>query len=187
MKKKISILGSTGSIGLSTIDIISKKKDYFIPYIFSANKNYRLICNQIKKFKPKFFIINDKITYKKIRKKFKKNKTIILNKFEKIRFQHKSDITVSSIPGIAGLFPTILMTKLSNKILIANKEAIICGWELINKVSKKNKTKIVPIDSEHYSISELLKNHKLNEINKIYITASGGPFFENKLHLKKKN
>ncbi len=68
------------------------------------------------------------------------------------------------------------MTRLSRKILIANKESVICGWNLLEKVAKKNKTKIIPIDSEHYSISKLIENHNLKEINKIYITASGGPF-----------
>ena len=69
------------------------------------------------------------------------------------------------------------MIKISKKILIANKESIICGWNLIKKIALKNKTKIIPVDSEHFSILKLLENNKLNEIKKYYITASGGPFF----------
>ena len=72
------------------------------------------------------------------------------------------------------------MTKKSNKILIANKESIICGWNLIKRAAIKNKTKIIPVDSEHFSILNLLKNHSINEIKKIYITASGGPFLNYK-------
>ena len=176
MKKTISILGSTGSIGLNTFKIINKRKNNFQINLLSANKNLKLISKQIRIYKPKLFIINDKRIYKKVADKFKKSKTKILNSFEKIRNKKISHITVSAIPGIAGLKPTILMTKKSNKILIANKESIICGWNLIKKNASKNKTKIVPVDSEHFSIMKLLEQDKLKDIKKIYLTASGGPF-----------
>ena len=180
MKKTISILGSTGSIGMNTFKIIDKKKNNFQIILLSANKNLKLISKQIKNYKPKFFIINDKIIFKKILKRFRKSNTKILNSFEKINIKKISHLTISAIPGIAGLKPTILMTKKSNKILIANKESIICGWNLIKKSASKNKTKIIPVDSEHFSILNLLKNHSINEIKKIYITASGGPFLNYK-------
>ena len=80
------------------------------------------------------------------------------------------------MPGIDGLPQTISMIKKSKKILIANKESIICGWDIINKISLKYKTKIIAVDSEHFSISKLLRNSKLNSIKKVYLTASGGPF-----------
>ena len=176
MKKSISILGSTGSIGINTLEIIDRKKNFFKIYLLSANKNYKLICSQIRRYNPHYFIVIDKKTFQKVRKKFKKKKIKVLNNFETINLKYKTDITVSSIPGIAGLLPTIIMTKLSKKILIANKESIICGWELIKNASYKNKTKIIPVDSEHFSILKLIENHNLNEIKKIYITASGGPF-----------
>ena len=181
MKKKISILGSTGSIGLSVIKIIDKKKKFFKPYIFSANKNIKLINKQIKKYNPNFYIVTDNKIYKKIKEKNKKKNTKILNNFNLIK-KKQSDITISAIPGISGLEPTLNMISNSKKILIANKESVICGWNLIKKKALKSKTKIIPIDSEHFSIFKLLKNHKLNEIKKIYITASGGPF----LNYKKK-
>ena len=180
MSKIISILGSTGSIGLSSLSIIEKKKKYFRLNVFSANKNYKQICNQIIKYKPKFFVISDYPTFKKIKKKFNKNSTKILNSFEKINCK-KSDITISAIPGIDGLPHTINFIKKSKKILIANKESIICGWNLINSLAKKTKTKIIPIDSEHFSILKLLESHKINDIKKIYLTASGGPFLNYKI------
>ena len=176
MKKLISILGSTGSVGLTTLSIIDKTKNEFYPYIFSANKNFNLICKQIQKYKPKIFIINDKNTFLKILSKYKYKKIKILNNFDSLKIKTISDITISAIPGIAGLKPTIKMTGLSSKILLANKESIICGWDLILKKSKKNKTKLIPIDSEHFSILKLLENQKRNQIKKIYLTASGGPF-----------
>ena len=181
MKKSISILGASGSIGLSVFKIIDKKKKYFSINLLSANKNYKLICKQIIRYNPKYYVITDQLIYEKIKIKFKKKKVKILNNFNSINFKKRTDITISAIPGIAGLLPTILMIKLSKKILIANKESIICGWNLIKNNSVKHNTQIVPVDSEHFSISKLLDNHRLSEIKKIYITASGGPFLNLKI------
>ena len=182
MKQTVSILGSTGSIGLSTLSIIDKKKNFFAINLLSANKKYNLICKQIVKYKPKYYIISNKIIFEKVKKQFKNKSTKILNNFDQIKFKKKIDITISAIPGIVGLKPTLLFIKLSKKILIANKESIICGWNVLNQCALKNKTKIIPIDSEHFSIFKLLENHKLQEIDKIYITASGGPFLNYKNH-----
>ena len=176
MKKLISILGSTGSIGLTTLKILDKKKSLFKPYLFIANKNYKLISKQIKKYQPEIFVINNKQTFLKLLKKNRNKKVKLFYNFDNTKIKKKSDITVSAIPGIAGLKPTIKMTHYSKKILLANKESIICGWELIAKKAKKSKTILVPIDSEHFSISQLIKNQKMSLIKKIYLTASGGPF-----------
>jgi 1-deoxy-D-xylulose-5-phosphate reductoisomerase len=186
MKKTISILGSTGSIGLTTLNIIDKKKNFFKVNLLSSNKNFKLICNQIEKYKPNFFVVANNEILIKVKKKFKKKNTKIINNFEFKKLKIKNHITVSAIPGINGLEPTISMTRLSKVILIANKESIICGWNLIKKNALKYKTKIIPIDSEHFSILTLLKNHRLNEIKKIYITASGGPFLNYKKNQFKK-
>ena len=176
MKQKISILGSTGSIGLQSLDIISKNKNSFIIYLLSANKNQNEICKQIIKYKPKYFVISNYDIFKRIKKKFKNNKTKIINNIENIEIKKKIDISISAIPGIVGLKPTISILKFSKKLLIANKESIICGWNLIEDKAKKYKTKIIPIDSEHFSILKLIENHNIAEIKKIYLTASGGPF-----------
>tara|TARA_B100000945_G_scaffold83022_1_gene64060 strand:+ start:1705 stop:2868 length:1164 start_codon:yes stop_codon:yes gene_type:complete len=176
MKKKIAILGSTGSIGTTSLNIIKKKNNLFDVQLLSANKNYKSICDQIIKFKPKYFVVTNNFIFLKIKKKFKNKKTKILNSYDNLSLLKKIDITITSIPGIAGLKPTISLVKKSKKILLANKESVICGWQIINNLAKKYKTKIVPIDSEHFSIMKLLENHNKNEIEKIYITASGGPF-----------
>tara|TARA_Y100000996_G_scaffold388566_1_gene348231 strand:- start:849 stop:2030 length:1182 start_codon:yes stop_codon:yes gene_type:complete len=181
MKKMVSVLGSTGSIGLNAINIFRKKKDIFKFNLLSANKNYNLICKQIDILKPKMFIINDYKIFIKIKNKYKNKKVKILNEIKLNKNFPKSDITVAAIPGIAGLLPTISMIKKSKKILIANKESIICGWNLIKKAAKKNKTIIVPVDSEHYSIMKLMENLDQSMIRKIYLTASGGPFLNYKL------
>ena len=177
MKKIISILGSTGSIGLSSLTILEKKKNFFkINYLF-ANRNFKLICEQINKFKPKIFIIKDKIVFEKVKKKYKNKKIKILNNFN-FKVLDKNDITISAIPGLAGLEPTILASKITKKILLANKESIICGWSLIKDSAKKFNTKIIPVDSEHYSIFNLLEKEQVKSIKKIFITASGGPFLK---------
>jgi len=186
MKKKISILGSTGSIGLSVLKIVDKKRSVFNIDLLSANKNYKLICKQIQKYKPKIFIVKDQNTFKKVKKKFEKNKVIILDCFDKINLKKKTDICISAISGFSGLAPTISFLKISKKILIANKEAVICGWNLIKTLSQKEKTIIVPIDSEHFSILKLIGDHKMKDIKKIYITASGGPFLNYKKNQLKK-
>ncbi len=177
MKKNVSILGSTGSIGLSSLMIFKKKNKLFKIYILAANKNFKLICKQINQFKPEIFIINDLKVFKKVKRKFRNKKIKIIQDIDiKKNYFKKSDITIAAIPGIAGLKPTVELTKISKKILIANKESVICGWNLLKKTASKHNTKIIPVDSEHFSIMQLLKNQKINDIKKVYLTASGGPF-----------
>jgi 1-deoxy-D-xylulose-5-phosphate reductoisomerase len=187
MKQNISILGSTGSIGLSSLKIVNKKKKLFKVNILVANKNFKLISKQIEYFKPNVFVVNNFNIFKKIKKKYNNRKTIIINKLEVSKNNiKKSDITIAAIPGIAGLHPTIDIIKKSKKILIANKESIICGWNLIQNAALKFKTKIIPIDSEHFSIMKLLENQKIENVKKIYLTASGGPFLSHRISQLKK-
>ena len=177
--KTVAILGSTGSIGKTTLEII-KKTNNFKVILIVANSNYLKILSQMKIFKPKIVVINNFKVYLKIKKEHKSKKTIILNTVSILEkyIKKKIDITVSAIPGISGLEPTLTFIRLSKKILLANKESIVCGWKLIKKNAIKYKTELVPIDSEHFSISELTKNNSNEEIEKIYITASGGPFLK---------
>jgi len=176
MKKRITILGSTGSIGTTTLKIINYKKKLFDIDTLIANSNYKKISQQILKFKPRNFVISNYRIYSKIIKKFKNNKTKIFNHYKDIKKIKKNDIVVAAIPGISGLEATIYFTAQTKKILLANKESIICGWNIIKKVSKENRTRIIPLDSEHFSISKLTDGKNDNEVEKIYITASGGPF-----------
>ena len=169
MKKNVSILGSTGSIGLSALKIFNKKNKLFKVNILAANKNYKLICKQINQFKPEIFLISDSKVLEKVRKKFKNKKVKIINDIDiKKKYFKKSDITIAAIPGIAGLKPTVELTKKSKKILIANKESIICGWNLIKKIALQHNTKIIPVDSEHFSIMKLLENQKINYLRLIF-------------------
>jgi 1-deoxy-D-xylulose-5-phosphate reductoisomerase len=183
-KKKICILGSTGSIGQATLKIILKNKKDFNVVLLSGNNNVKLLISQAKKFKPKYIYFNNFYHKEKI-KIFCKNNNINLiddlNLLKKIKF----DVTVAAIAGIAGLIPTINIIKFTKKILIANKESIICGWRFILNELKKHNCDFTPIDSEHFSIFNLIENKNLNSIKYIYLTASGGPFLGKKINLSK--
>ena len=178
MKKKIAILGSTGSIGKTLIEIIKKDKENFKIVLLSADENYKELLKQAKLFNVRNLIITNKNSYKKIKDKKNSDKIRIFNDFESFKkiFQKKIFYTMSSISGIEGLKPTIEVIKYTKNIAIANKEAIICGWNLIEKELKKNKTSFIPVDSEHFSIWYALKGIDKKIIDKIYLTASGGPF-----------
>ena len=178
MKKKIAILGSTGSIGKTLIDIIDKNKKDFEIKLLTANKNYKTLLKQTKKFDVKNIIITDKKTYEIVKKKYKKKNINVYNNFDKLNIilKKKIDYTMSSIIGIDGLLPTLNLIKFSKTITIANKESIICGWNLIKKELEKHKTNFIPVDSEHFSLWFALKGSDTNNIEKIFITASGGPF-----------
>ena len=176
-KKKIAILGSTGSIGKTVLKIISNDIKSFQILLLTANKNYKELLRQTEKFNVKNVIIVDKESYLKF-KKYNKNPNLnIYNDFQKLNkiLKKKVDYTMSAIVGIDGLIPTIKIIKFTNNIAIANKESIICGWNLIKNQIKKFKTHLIPVDSEHFSIWYALRNKDNANISKVFLTASGGP------------
>ena len=178
MRKKIVILGSTSSIGKSLLDIIKKDKNKFKIELLTANTNYKELINQAKKFNVKNIIITDPYSFKKTKIICKNKRVNVFQNFESLKkiLPKKVDYVMSAISGIGGLLPTYRIISHTKLIAIANKEAIVCGWPLIKKELKKNKTNFIPIDSEHFSIFSLLNDANKNKIEKIYITASGGPF-----------
>jgi 1-deoxy-D-xylulose-5-phosphate reductoisomerase len=176
MKKKIAILGSTGSIGKTLIEIIKENKNNFDVVLLTADKNYKEILKQAKYFKVKNLIITNEKSFIELKKK-KLSKINIFNNYNSFNniFKKKIDYVMSSISGIDGLEPTLKIIKHTKKIAIANKEAIICGWHLIKKDLKKYKTKFVPVDSEHFSIYYSMNGVNINHLESICLTASGGP------------
>ncbi len=180
MKKKIIILGSTGSIGSTTLNIISRDRKVFTLILLTAKKNYKKLFIQAKKYDCKNIIVHDQEKYLLALNKNRNKKLNIFNNIDDFlkKFKGKVDYTMCSITGIAGLEPTLKAIKFSKNIAIANKESIICGWNLIQKNLQRYKTKFIPIDSEHFSIWSLIKNYKLSQIEKVFITASGGPFLK---------
>ena len=178
MKKKIVILGSTGSIGSSTLEVIKKDKKSFDVILLSAKNNYRKLVKQAKEFKAKNILIKNHNLFEKTKKLVNKNKIKVFTGNVPLKniFPEKIDFTMSALVGIAGLQPTVDAIKVSKTVALANKESIICGWHILEKLKRKYNTKIIPVDSEHFSIMQLMKNTKEDEVAEIIITASGGPF-----------
>ena len=178
MKTKIALLGSTGSIGTSTLEVINRDKNNFDIVLLSANNNYKKLTKQAKKFKVKNVLIKNTAHYQKVKNSLKKTKTKVYSGNISIKkiISGKLDYTMSAIVGLAGLQPTVDAIKISKIVAIANKETIICGWHILSKLKKRYNTAIVPVDSEHFAIMELTKNINDEEIEEIIITASGGPF-----------
>ena len=176
-KQKIAVIGSTGSIGTATLNTIWKFKNNFKVELLACNKNYSLAFQQIKKFHPKYVYIEDLKTFNLIKKKIKKNVLIFndLSILEK-NIKSKFDKTILAVPGIVGLKYAFLFIKKSKKLLIANKESIICGGRILLSKAKICKCSILSIDSEHYCINQILKKKELALIDSVYLTASGGPF-----------
>lgn len=188
MKKKIAILGSTGSIGRSTLDVIKRDKKNFNIILLSANNNYKKLIEQAKHFKVKNVLIKNHKFYSKVKNSLKRTKTKVYTGDIPINriVSDKLDYTMSAMVGLAGLQPTIDAIKISRAVAIANKETIICGWEVLSKYIKKYKTEIIPVDSEHFSIMELTKGISNEEVEEIIITASGGPFLNTAINKLKK-
>ena len=186
MRQKIAILGSTGSIGKNLLEIINKDRNKFEVVLLTANKNHSDLIKQAKKYNVKNLIIKNHKSYTLLKNINLKGINIYndYNNFNKF-FKKKIDYVMSSISGMEGLGPTLNIIKFTKKIAIANKESIICAWNLIQHELVKNKTKFVPVDSEHFSLWYALKNLPSSEIEKVYLTASGGPLLKfSKLKLK---
>jgi len=188
MKKKIALLGSTGSIGKSFLNILKKDANNCEILLLSVNSNIKELLKQLKIFTVKNIIVTNKKSYLKIKKKLKNKKINIYNNYDllnKIFKKQKADYILNAISGLEGLDPTLKTIKFTKNIAIANKESIICGWTLIQKELKKFKVKFIPVDSEHFSIWSLIDNAKNTDVEKVFITASGGPF--NRFPLNKFN
>ena len=187
MKRKVAILGSTGSIGKTTFNILKNNSKDFKVELLTTNKNINEILKQAKILKVKNIIVTSKNHYEKIKRTAEKKIRIYnnLDVIKKIFKKKKIDYTMSAITGIAGLKPTLDAISISKTIAIANKESIICAWNLIEKELFKNKTKFIPIDSEHFSIWSVINNSTDKHIEEIILTASGGPFLKKSINFIK--
>ena len=183
MTKDIFLLGSTGSIGETTLKVIKKDKSNFNVKLLSTNKNAERIYKQAIQFGVKKIVIFDKNSYLNNFKKFKERKIKVYLTIEEAfrKNKKKSFLTINGISGIEGLEPTLDIIKYSDNLAMANKESIICGWQFIRKELKKRQTGFIPLDSEHFSIWSLIKGESKQNIKKIYLTASGGPFLNKDL------
>ena len=177
--KKIAILGSTGSIGTQTLEVISHIKGQFKVELLSAYSNYNLLIEQAKKFKPKTLIFGDRSKSKILEKNLKNEKIDILYGEEALNNFYKysnPDMVLTALVGKSGLIPTINAINKNINIALANKETLVIAGDIITKLCKDNNVDILPVDSEHSAIYQCLLGEKNKNIEKIILTASGGPF-----------
>ena len=177
-KKTISILGSTGSIGSNTVDVINSDKKKFSVFSLSSKNNVNLLCKQALLLKPKIVAIQNKKKYKDLRNNLFGKKIKILAGDEGVIecTDNKVEIVVASIVGIAGLKPTLNSIENCSKLCLANKECLVSAGSFFMKKISKSKCKLLPLDSEHNAIFQLCDFNKSNNVESITLTASGGPF-----------
>lgn len=180
--KNVAIFGSTGSIGESTLNVIRENKKLFNVVTLVAGKNIKKLIEQIEEFKPKNVYIIDKENSEKIKDLYKDINIFYGEEgMEKISKLVDYDISISALVGIAGLKPTYNMIKNGKTVALANKEVLVAGGELIMKTAKDNGAKLLTVDSEHSAIMQCLNGEDNNPIDKILLTASGGPFFDKEI------
>jgi 1-deoxy-D-xylulose-5-phosphate reductoisomerase len=179
--KRVTILGSTGSIGRSTLDVVANNRDNFKIVALTAGRNIELFEEQIRSFRPEIVAVADSeianVLFKRI------DGIEILSGTEginRVASYENSDFVVSSIVGSAGLIPTITAIRAGKSIGLANKEALVMAGEIVIGEAKKNAVKIIPVDSEHSAIFQCMGAYSKAEIKRIILTASGGPFFDKK-------
>ncbi|MAQ31180.1 MAG: 1-deoxy-D-xylulose-5-phosphate reductoisomerase [Flavobacteriales bacterium] len=178
-KQKIAILGSTGSIGVQSLEIIKQKPSLFSAHLLTCNKNYMLLYRQALDFNPKYIVINCEEGYRFLSKNLNKEKTIVLlgeDSLCKLIEELDCDLVLTAVVGRAGLLPTIAAIKSGKKIALANKETLVIAGELIMSLAKEYNAPIIPVDSEHSAILQCLVGEKNKNISKLILTASGGPF-----------
>lgn len=179
MAKKLSILGSTGSIGTQSLDV-AEKQGYDI-IALTAGSNAELLEQQIRKYKPKYAALADEKAAKSLKMAVKDTDTRVLSGLEGIcecASANEADTVINAIVGIAGLVPTLTAIDCSKTIALANKETLVAGGQLVMSKAKEKGVKILPVDSEHSAIFQCLQGmNKKDELKSIILTASGGPFF----------
>lgn len=179
-KKKVFILGSTGSIGVSTLDVIRLHKNKFEVVGITANKNVELLLKQVHEFNPKYVIVRDENLSQNIKTQLPKESIFLTgdNGLLTGTMEADYDILISALVGYAGLQPTIEGIKRGKRIALANKETLVVAGQIINDLAKKHSSEIIPVDSEHSAIFQCLVGEKGKDIEKLILTASGGPFFK---------
>lgn len=182
MMKRITILGSTGSIGRSALDIVSRHRDKFKVAVLTAGNNIALLEKQIKTFSPGIVAVADETAAGELRKKIGRKFSLsleILSGRDGVALAasyEKSDFVLSAIVGAAGLMPTLSAIRSGKTIGLANKEALVMAGKIMTKESIKYGAKILPVDSEHNAIFQCIEGHIKSDVRKIILTASGGPF-----------
>lgn len=180
MKQQICILGSTGSIGTQALDVISQHPDLYEAYALTANKRWKELADQARRFHPSAVVISDENYYESLSSALSDMPDIKVyagaKALEEIVESPSIDMVLTAMVGYSGLAPTIHAIKAKKKICLANKETLVVAGELILQLAQQYHTPILPVDSEHSAIFQSLVGEDNNEIEKILLTCSGGPF-----------
>lgn len=178
-KKKIAVLGSTGSIGTQALDVIETHPDEFEAYILTGNNNTKLLIEQARKFKPEMVVVANEAKYEEVRDALADLPMKVFAGAQAVADAAANsavDIVLTALIGYAGLAPTLAAIKAHKVIALANKETMVVAGALVTKMSKEYNAPIIPVDSEHSAIFQCLQGEAQNPIEKILLTASGGPF-----------
>jgi len=179
MKKKIAILGSTGSIGKQSLEVIERNPELFKVEVLTANNNIELLASQARKLKPKVVVIANEQKYKALKEILKDQPVQVLagkEALEHVTVSGDVDMVLAAMVGFAGLVPTLNAIRAGKQIALANKETLVVAGEIVIKEAREHNVPIYPVDSEHSAIFQCIKGEENNEIEKIFLTASGGPF-----------
>lgn len=177
--KNIVILGSTGSIGEQALDIIRQHRDQFRLFAISCNNSWEQLAEQINEFKPEYALVGNKEFIKPLKNHTHHSGTELLAGNENLlsfAVLSEADVVLNSLVGFAGFEPTVEALKAGKKVALANKESLVVGGELINGLIKNQRELLIPVDSEHSAMLQCLVGEPLEKIEKLIITASGGPF-----------
>lgn len=179
--KNLVILGSTGSVGTQTIEVANHLSSKWNILALTANNNINLLYKQARKYIPRYVVIMDNKLASDLKQLVKDLKTEVLVGKEGLNYVaglSDTDLVVNCLVGAAGLKPSISALKAKNKLALANKESLVIGGEIINDLLQKSDQEILPLDSEHNALFTILRNHNLKDVNKLILTASGGPFLD---------
>ncbi|MDI6699073.1 MAG: 1-deoxy-D-xylulose-5-phosphate reductoisomerase [Candidatus Saccharicenans sp.] len=178
-KKRLAILGSTGSIGQSTLDVVRRFRERYEVVGLAAGRNTGLLAEQISEFRPEIVAVKTESHARKLRKRLGRRKIRIVHGedgYEMVAAARKADLVVSAITGIAGLKPTLAALKSGKDLALANKESMVVAGSLLRKLAARSGSQIIPVDSEHSGVFQCLAGRDRKFIRKVYLTASGGPF-----------
>lgn len=179
MKKRIAILGSTGSIGTQALEVIQQNPEKFEVEVLTANNNVDVLIGQAKKFQPNAVVIANPDKYSYVSKSLENEPIKVYagaDALNQVVQMDTIDLVLTAMVGYSGLMPTYNAIKAGKNIALANKETMVVAGEIITKTAHKNKVEILPVDSEHSAIFQCLVGEFMNPIEKIYLTCSGGPF-----------
>jgi len=183
MIKKIAIFGSTGSIGRQALEVIKAHPDKFSAEVLTAHKNYELLIEQALAFNPNIVVISDDRKYNAVKEALAQTDIKVFGgeeALEEVAAMNCYDLMLAAIVGFAGLKPTLKAIENKKTIALANKETLVVAGDIVMEKAVKNRVPIIPVDSEHSAIFQCLMGETRNRIEKIYLTASGGPFIGRK-------